>query len=254
MINQLTRLLDEHDCLYGLVCRDTTPVDVELMAQRGYHFVWLDLEHSALPLSEVVRLGRSISHLGMVPWVRIPECSRTHVQLLLDGGIEVLILPDVRGVEVVQQFVVLAKYPPLGRRGVSSTTAGTGYTLGADTPKTLSEANDATHLMALIESDEGYAALDAILDVEGLDMISVGPQDWGASLGLFGKAAAEQLGPKIEHVITAASKAGKIVVSTVSSPEEAQHHHSLGARVFVLGVDITLKRNAMAERIDHFRM
>ena len=82
----------------------------------------------------------------------------------------------------MRQFVELAKYPPIGRRGVSSTTAGAGYTLGVDPQKTLSQANEATHLMVLIESDEGYAALDAILEIEGVDMITVGQQDWGASL------------------------------------------------------------------------
>ena len=113
MVNQLTHLLHEHDRLYGVICRDATPVDIELFAQLGYHVVWLDLEHSTRSLSEAVRLGRSIAHLGMVPLVRIPEPSRTHVQLLLDGGIQVLVLPDVRCVEEVKQFVELAKYPPL---------------------------------------------------------------------------------------------------------------------------------------------
>ena len=43
--------------------------------------------------------------------------------------------------------------------------------------------------MVLIESDEGYAALDDILEIEKVDMIMVGQQDWGASSGIFGKLA-----------------------------------------------------------------
>ena len=96
MADRLTELLNKHDRLYGVICRDATPIDIELLAQLGYHLVWIDLEHSTKPLSEVIRLGRSIAHLGMVPLVRIPELSREYVQLLLDGGIPIIILPDVR--------------------------------------------------------------------------------------------------------------------------------------------------------------
>ena len=252
MADQLTQLLNKHNRLYGVICRDATPIDIELFAQLGYHLVWIDLEHSTKPLSEVIRLGRSIAHLGMVPLVRIPELSRTHVQLLLDGGIQALALPDVRSIEEVRRFVELAKYPPIGRRGASTTTAYAGYTLGADPQKTFSEANDETHLMVLIESDEGYAALDAILEIEEVDMIMVGPQDWGASLGVFGASAERQLRPKIEHLISAASIAGKIVASGVSCPEDARRFQNLGVGIFMLGVDISIKRAALAERICQF--
>ena len=163
-----------------------------------------------------------------------------------------LALPDVRSVEEVRRFVELAKYPPVGRRGASTTTAYAGYTLGADPQKTFSEANDEIHLMVLIESDEGYAALDAILEIEEVDMIMVGPQDWGASLGVFGTMAERQLRPKIEHLISAASTAGKIVASGVSSVEDARRFQNLGVRIFMLGVDISIKRAALAERIRQF--
>lgn len=252
MGDRLTQLLNKHDRLYGVICRDATPIDIELLAQLGYHLVWIDLEHSTKPLSEVIRLGRSIAHLGMVPLVRIPELSRAYVQLLLDGGIPIIILPDVRSADEVWQFVELAKYPPIGRRGVSSTTAAAGYTLGVDPQKTFSEANDGTHLMVLIESDEGYAALDAILEIDEVDMIMVGQQDWGASSGIFGELAKEQLIPKIDRLTTTASKAGKIVAASASSPEDASRSESMGARIFILGVDITIKRSALAERIRQF--
>ena len=252
MADRLTELLNKHDRLYGVICRDATPIDIELLAQLGYHLVWIDLEHSTKPLSEVIRLGRSIAHLGMVPLVRIPELSREYVQLLLDGGIPIIILPDVRSANEAKKFVELAKYPPIGRRGASTTTAAAGYTLGTNPEETFSEANEATHLMVLIESDEGYAALDDILEIEEVDMIMVGQQDWGASSGIFGDLAEEQLSPKIDRLITAASKAGKIVAASASSPEDARRSESMGARIFILGVDITIKRSALAERIRQF--
>ena len=253
MLDSLTALLTQHDCLYGLVCRDPTATDIELCAELGYHFVWLDLEHSPLPLADTVRLGRSAAHLGMVPLVRIPELERATIQVLLDGGIEVLILPDVRSATEVARFVELSKYPPLGRRGVSSTPARSGYALGNDTREALEQANAATHLMALIESDEGYAALDDILAIDGLDLVGVGLQDWGASLGIYGERVAAGLQPKADRVLEAAGAAGKIGVATVATAADAQRCRELGARVLVVGVDVGIKRAAMAARITEIR-
>ena len=53
--------------------------------------------------------------------------------------------------------------------------------------------------------------------------------------------------------MVAADAAGKIVSASVANSEEARQYRKLGARVFILGVDVTIKRNALAERIAEFR-
>ena len=105
----------------------------------------------------------------------------------------------------------------------------------------------------MFESDEGYEALDAILGVEGIDMVGVGRQDWAVGLGLYGDRAESDLGPKIETVYGSASRARKTISVSVSSPDEASHYVDLGARVFFLGVDVTIKRRALAETIAPFK-
>ncbi len=253
MIDRLGQLLSQHERLYGVICRDATLTDIELMAQVGYHIIWLDLEHSPQPAVEAIRLGRSIAHLGMVSLVRIPELSRTHVQILLDGGIQILSLPDVRDVQQAIHFAHLGKYPPVGARGISSSSAGIGFTLDENPQQALRQVNEATHLMAMVESDEGYEALNAILAVEEVDMISVGPNDWSASLGIFGDEAEAYLAPRIERVISAASGAGKITTMTLSSPEQAEFYHDLGVRVFFVGVDVNIKRRILSETLRSFQ-
>ena len=253
MKDRLGELLASNAVLYTIVCRDATPTDVELLAQAGYHVVWLDLEHSTMSTTEALRLGRLATHLGMVPLARILELSRTHVQRLLDGGIQVVTLPDIRSAEQAKEFVRLGKYPPLGERGASSNSAGTGFTLGGDPERTLREANRATHLMALFESDEGFERLDDIVAVDGIDLFGVGPNDWSIGLGLFGEAAKSYLAPRIERIVRTVHAAGKTMVMTPSSPDAARRYHDLGARVFQLGPDVTLKRRALIDAISPFR-
>ena len=251
-MDRLGELLDQHRILSGIICRDPTLLEIELLAQTGCHVVWIDLEHSSLSASEAVRLSRTIAHLGMVPLVRIIELSRGNVQSVLDGGFQIVVLPNVTDAREAADLVRLGKYPPLGQRGVSSTCAGNNYTLGDDPRRTLAEANTATHLMVMFESDQGFAQLDSILRVEGVDMVTVGPMDWAVTLELFGQEAKSQLAQKIDKVITAASACGKIVAMTAPSAEEARHYIDLGARVLFVGVDVALIRKAFAETLTVF--
>ena len=247
--NRLGELLAEHETLFGVICRDATLTDIELMAQAGYHVVWLDMEHGPQSTAEVLRLGRTITHLGMVPLVRMPELSRTQVQRLLDGGIQVLALPDVRNAGEAARFVELGKYPPLGQRGVSSSSAGTDFTMGPDPRQRLREADEATHLMVMIESDEAFDALDGILAVEGIDMVTVGPMDWAVGLGLFGDEARARQAPKIERVLRTAAEAGKITTAGAFSTGEAEYYRGLGVRIFFVGVDLVLKQQALTRTL-----
>ena len=237
-----------------MICRDATLTDLELMAQAGFHLVWLDLEHSPQSMADMVRLSRTIIHLGMLPIVRIPELLRTHVQPLADAGVPIIALPDIRDTDQAKHFVQLSKFPPLGQRGFSSTSAGIGFSPGSDIQRTLRQANDASHLMVLFESDVGYRALDAILAVEGIDIVTVGPMDWAISLGRHGDMAQSQLSPKIEHVLRVAAQAGKITAMTVSSPQQADDYFDLGVRLFFLGVDVAIKRSALTEMIGGFHV
>ncbi|MCP5978366.1 aldolase/citrate lyase family protein, partial [Klebsiella pneumoniae] len=71
---------------------------------------------------------------------------------------------------------------------------------GIDYPQ---HANNKILTLAMIETREGLADLDAILDTEGLDGVFIGPND--LSLTLTGSASAESQHPEmlaaIERVI-----------------------------------------------------
>lgn len=245
-------LLKEREFLYGVICRDATPTDIELMALAGYSVVWLDFEHCPQSISELIRLTRTINHLGMVSLVRVPELSRTNVQPLVDGGVQIVALPDVRSAAQAARLVQLGKYPPLGERGVASTAAGNRFQLDSNPLDTFREANAATRLMTIFESDEGYANLDSIVATPGIDILTVGPMDWATSLGLSSKDAKKTLAPKIERVVKTTTAAGKVPVIGVTSPEHAKTFIDLGVRVFFVGVDVALKRNTLNKTIEGF--
>ena len=162
-------------------------------------------------------------------------------------------MPDIKYAGQAAEFARLGKYPPDGERGVSTTAAGLDYNLGGDPRRTLEEANKGTHLMVMIESDEAFAELDAILQVDGIDMVTVGPMDWTLSRGAFSEDVKAGLAPKIDQVVRATAAAGKIPTMTVATAEQAKHFAELGARVILMGVDVGLKRKAFAGALAPFQ-
>ncbi len=249
MSTYLNELLNENKFLFGVICRDISSTDIELLAQEGYKIVWFDIEHGSQSVEEVISLGRLTTHLGMISLARIPELNRTYVQRLLDGGIHIVNLPDVRSPAQTYEFERLGKFPPVGERGVSSTSAGTGFSLGPNPKETFLLANQRSNLMVMIESDEGYECLDEILEVDGVDIIAVGHQDWAVSLGLFDKDGKKEISTKAEQVLRKSHDAGKIISSSVSGPEDATYLADLGVRIMFTGVDVNLKRGAFADAI-----
>jgi 4-hydroxy-2-oxoheptanedioate aldolase len=247
--DRLRELLNQHDVLYGMICRDATLTDIELLAQAGFHVVWIDLEHGVLSVADALRLCRTIVHLGMVPLVRIPELSRAQIQGLVDSGFQIVLLPNVKDAKEARALVGMSKFPPLGHRGVSSNSASIGFAMGDDPVRTLQRANESTHLMVQVEGDEGCANLDAILNVDGIELVTVGPLDWAVERGLVGQKLKPEFDRQVDEVLATALRAGKLTAMGVSGVEQAKHFAGLGVRLLFVGVDVTLKRRIFSETI-----
>lgn len=248
MNDRLGELLNRHEILAGIICRDPTLTDIELIALAGYHVVWLDCEHGPITTPRAIELSRTVLHLGMAPLIRIIELTRTQVQTVLDGGCPIVLLPDVRDANQAQELVRLGKYPPTGQRGVSTSAAGVDFDLGQDLESKLRQVNGATHLMAQFESNQGFENLEAICAVKDIDMVTVGPGDWAVGAGLFGKDTSA-LAPKVDRVLSSALAAGKITAMGVGNVEQAAHYAQLGVRILFAGVDVNLKRQAFSEAL-----
>ncbi len=249
MTDRLKELLDENRILFGILSRDPTIADMEIIAQAGYHVVWLDMEHTSLSAERATELCRFITHLGMVPLVRIVELARSHVQVLLDGGFQIMLLPGVAKAGQAAEFVRLGKFPPLGQRGISSCSPAIGYSIGADQRGKVEALDGATHLMVQIESDEGLENIESICAVEGIDLVTVGPLDWKFDSQAFGPQADAEMARKVERVFSVASAAGKVTSMVARDEQQAARYALMGVRILFAGVDIALKARAYGEAI-----
>lgn len=157
---------------------------VEIMATAGFEWLCIDIEHSAISISDVLNLIGHIQGNGMQALVRVNENNPVIIKQVLDAGADGIIVPMVNSVQDAEKAVASVRYPSLGSRGVGLSRAqnyGIGFPEYQDWLK-----NDAI-IIAQIEHINAVKELPGILDVPGVDGIIVGPYDLSASMGYPGE-------------------------------------------------------------------
>jgi 2-keto-3-deoxy-L-rhamnonate aldolase RhmA len=160
------------------------PSIAEILAMAGYEWVVVETEHTAIDVSEVLRLIIAIEQRGAVPLVRLAWNDPIQAKAVLDSGAAGILVPMVNTRAEAELAVRMTKYPPLGIRGVGLARAH-GY--GEHFDEYVRHANDDTLLMVIIEHKDAVANIDEILSVPGIDGTFIGPYDLSMSLGIPGQ-------------------------------------------------------------------
>jgi 4-hydroxy-2-oxoheptanedioate aldolase len=151
----------------------------EVMARLGFDALCVDLQHGTAEMSDVGPLLQAISQTDTVPVVRVAWNEPATIMKALDLGAYAIIVPLVNNAEEAKQAVDACRYPPTGMR--SSGPVRAVHYGGADY---VANANDEIVIMAMIETKEGIANLEAICATPGLDAVYIGPADLSFALGL----------------------------------------------------------------------
>src|SRR5262249_44077578 len=151
----------------------------EVMARQGFDALCVDMQHGTTDMSDVWPMLQAISQTDTVPVVRVPWNDPATIMKALDLGAYGIIVPLINTAEDAAKAVAACRYPPVGMR--SSGPVRAVHYGGADY---LAKANDEIVVMAMIETKEGLANLDAICATKGLDAVYIGPADLSFALGL----------------------------------------------------------------------
>ncbi|MCC8431467.1 aldolase/citrate lyase family protein [Reyranella aquatilis] len=151
----------------------------EVMARLGFDALCVDLQHGLSEMKDVAPMLQAISQTDTVPVVRVAWNEPAAIMKALDLGAYGIIVPLVNNAEEAAKAVAACRYPPVGMR--SSGPVRAVHYGGADY---VSKANDEIVVMAMIETKEGIANLDAICATPGLDAVYIGPADLSFALGL----------------------------------------------------------------------
>ena len=135
-------------------------------------------------------------------------------------------------------------WPPRGTRGVGFCRAN-GF--GAQFEQYREEAQSAL-VVAQIEHVDAIRQLDAIVAVEGLDAVIIGPYDLSASLGRTGDLQHPDVTGAIEEIRTICKRNAKPVGTHIVSPNPSMLSTRIeeGYQFIAYGVDTVFLREAAA--------
>jgi 4-hydroxy-2-oxoheptanedioate aldolase len=160
----------------------------EVLARTGADFVVVDLQHGAVAEAELPGVAAAITVSGSVPLVRTRSPSFADVGRPLDLGARGVVVPSVRDAAHAREVVAATRYAPAGTRSIGRLTGG------ADRPL----------VVVMVETATALDDLDALLAVDGLDGVYVGPGDLALSLELTGDDHRAQLREVLSSIVARA--------------------------------------------------
>jgi 2-keto-3-deoxy-L-rhamnonate aldolase RhmA len=170
--------------IFGSWITLNNPSIAEIMADAGFDWLCVDMEHSVTDYTEAQQLILAIQSKGIKAYVRVGENNTRIIKRVLDAGADGIIVPSVNSAAEAKKAVDAVKYPPHGTRGVGLARAQS-YGFGFD--KYRDGASKDIKLIVQIEHINAIRELDAILHIEGVDGSFIGPYDLSGSLGKPGQ-------------------------------------------------------------------
>jgi 2-dehydro-3-deoxyglucarate aldolase len=216
----------------------------EIMGAAGYDWVAVDLEHGSISVAQLPDLFRALELGGTLPLARISEGTPQNCKEALDAGAAGVIVPNIQNAQQLVQVRDACRWPPAGARGVGFSRVNL---FGKDFD-TYKEAAQAPFLVAMIEHYRSISELQAILSVEGLDAILIGPYDLSASMGLTGRFDHPNFCATVESIRTIASAKAIPAGMHVVQPDPLQLEKRLaeGYRFIAYSMDAVFLRSSAA--------
>ena len=172
LYNTAKRKLMEGKQIVGATVFSPDPNIYCAMANAGYDFLWIEMQHSPLTYEDVARMIWACRGASAMPFIRVPDATESDIQKATDIGAVGIIVPTVDTVEKAQAAVKWSKYPPEGRRSQGNGQYGALW--GNDYRQT---ANENMVVVIMIETPIGVENAEKIASVPGIDVIFAASTD-----------------------------------------------------------------------------
>jgi 4-hydroxy-2-oxoheptanedioate aldolase len=238
--NTIREKLARDEVVASMIVRLVRSVEIARIAKTaGFDTIYVDLEHNQFSLDTTSQICMAAVAVGITPLVRVPHNGPEFISRVLDGGAMGVIAPHIHSAAEAREVIRYAKYAPLGERSAGGVLPALEY---RSFP--LSEANaalnEATMVVAMMESKAGLENVEEIAAVEGIELLLVGANDLCAEYGIPGQYGDSKIKDGIKRTIDACRKHGKHVGlgGLTSRPELIAEFVSYGARYVSMGSDL----------------
>lgn len=188
----------------------------EIMAQTGFDWLVIDMEHSVIGFEKAQHLIAVIQARNIAALVRVGKNDELIIKRVMDAGADGVIVPMINSFEQAKEAVNYVKYPPFGIRGVGLARAQK-YGTGFDEYKKWLE-NESV-IVAQIEHIDAVNQIEKIVSLDDIDAYIIGPYDLSASMGFPGEYDRKDVTDAIAHVLRVCKEHNKPAGFHVIQPE-----------------------------------
>ncbi len=218
-----------------------------LMAQVGFDWLTVELEHSPTTMETAANCFAVIAGSDCVPLVRVPINSVENIKRVLDTGAWGVIVPMVNSKAEAEAVVQAARYSPIGSRSIGGQMHAAIF--GCDTATYYKRANDEILVVLMAEHIDAIERADEIMSVPGIDVVFIGPNDLTNSMGL--PPVFESDDPRftgaVDHILKMAKKYGVAPGIHVADWQAAERRRAQGFQFIAVSSETGLMLSKATE-------
>lgn len=209
LFNTVKQKLAEGKQVVGGTIYTSDPDIYCAMANSGFDFMWIEMQHSPLTYDQVAKMIWACRDAPAIPFIRVPTATEGDLQKATDIGALGIVVPMVDSIQEAEDGVTYAKYPPRGKRsqggGQYGRLWGPGYR---------ARANDNIMVVVMIESPAGVEIVDKVAAIDGIDVVFAASGDIGSFTG-WARDDPRYMA-LIEKIKVETLKAGKVLAGPLS--------------------------------------
>lgn len=235
-LNKFKKKLKNGDCVYGPFMKTSDPMFVEAAGLAGFDFVILDTEHGPVEVESQQNNVRAAEARDTVPIMRLKDKAENTIGRALDIGVYGIQVPQISTAEEAREVVKFAKFYPYGMRGVCRFVRAADYS-AMDRYEYFESSKDILIILQL-EGIDAIKNLDEILEVDGIDILFIGPYDLSQSLGVPGQVNNPKVVEAMKHIVEKANAKDKVIGCFVDTLDDMEMWKSLGLQYLSYSVDV----------------
>ncbi|MYM56181.1 aldolase/citrate lyase family protein [Thalassovita mangrovi] len=241
-LNTFKAALERGEMQYGCWAGFADPYATEILATANFDWLVIDGEHAPNDLRTIMHQLQILDGKHSEGVVRLPIGNEWLIKQALDVGAQTLLIPMVETADQARDLVRACRYPPEGIRGSGAALARASRF--SDIPDYIQTANAQICLLLQVETRKGVENLDAILAVEGVDGVFIGPSDLAADLGHSGQSGHDEVRAVIKDCLGKIAASDKAAGILAVDQAVAAEYRDWGAQFLAVGIDVVMLAKA----------
>ena len=218
--SSLCERLRRHEQLTGLIVKMPNPAVIEVAGHVGFDFVVIDTEHGLGETDQLEHHLRAADSASIDLVVRVGHNDPLQVLRALDAGAKGIIVPHIDNAEEALAAVQAAHYPPIGTRGLATSTRAGRHSTGTLAAH-LERARRETVVIVQVEDRKAVPHAGEIAATPHVDAVWLGPSDLSMSLGHPGQLDHPEVVASIQSMVDHINRAENAALCVVVDSEDS---------------------------------